>query len=79
MKKVVVASAPWCQNCKLLKKSLVSAGVEFEEVNIDKMMDFARNNQIRSLPTTLLIEDDNVVEKIVGVGSIGQIKKFVGE
>lgn len=76
MKKVVVASAPWCQNCNVLKKSLTSAGIDYEEVNVDVNPEFAKVNSVRGLPTTIIYDNnDVVVERVTGEASIEQIKK----
>lgn len=32
---LILASAPWCANCKPAKLALEAAGVEFEEFNVD--------------------------------------------
>lgn len=77
MKKVVVASAPWCQNCNVLKKSLTSAGIDYEEVNVDINPEFAKVNFVRGLPTTIIYNNDVVVERVTGAASIEQIKKVL--
>lgn len=77
MKKVVVASAPWCQNCNVLKKSLTSAGIDYEEVNVDVNPEFAKVNSVRGLPTTIIYNNDVVVERVTGAASIEQIKKVL--
>lgn len=77
MKKVVVASAPWCQNCNVLKKSLTSAGITYEEINVDINPEFAKTNMVRGLPTTIIYDNDVVVERVTGAASIEQIKKVL--
>ena len=60
MKKVVVASAPWCQNCGTVKQLLKNKGIQFTEVNIAQDMEYAKRYHIRTVPTTLVFSGTEV-------------------
>jgi len=45
------------------------AQVTFAKVNVDENPDIANKFAIRSIPTLVLLQDGNVVEKIVGLRS----------
>lgn len=68
-KEIIVVSAAWCSQCSVLKNDLTRNGVIYKVVNADteEGMSFCRENGVRSLPTTLLYEDDKIVKTIVGV------------
>lgn len=56
MTSVAVFSAPWCAGCKVVKKALTEADVEFEEVDITTKdgSERAKYLNIKSLPTTFI-------------------------
>ena len=73
MKKVVVASAPWCQNCGTVKQLLKNKGIQFTEVNIAEEMEYAKQYRIRSVPTTLVISDIEV-KQFSGIVNVEDIE-----
>ena len=65
-KKLIVIGADWCSSCKALKTQLVTKGIEFEYVDADEQMEYCQANGVRSLPTSFIIEDNEIVKTIVG-------------
>jgi thioredoxin 1 len=67
--------ADWCGPCKMLGPTFerladkFGAQVTFAKVNVDENPDIANKFAIRSIPTLVLLQDGNVVEKIVGLRS----------
>jgi len=67
--------ADWCGPCKMLGPTFerladkFGAQVTFAKVNVDENPDIANKFAIRSIPTLVLWQDGNVVEKIVGLRS----------
>jgi glutaredoxin len=66
MKKVVVVGSSWCNGCKALKTQLVAKNIEFEYVDADEQMEYCQVNGVRSLPTSFIIEDNEIVKTIIG-------------
>lgn len=69
MKKVVVVGSSWCSGCTALKKQLDANGIVYEVMDgdTDEGMTFCQYHKIRSLPTTLVIDEDHhLVATIVG-------------
>lgn len=74
IKKVVKLSANWCFPCKVYGKTFEEVSnndefkdIIFEELDIDENEDFANKYYVRSVPTTLFMdEEDNVLTKLVG-------------
>lgn len=65
-------TAPWCAPCRALAPVLKSLetempDVKFEVVDIDASPDEASLNNIRSVPTVLVLRDDVVVSSLVGL------------
>ena len=74
MIKVLKFSADWCGPCKALTPKFKEismkeefSDVEFSEIDIDKRQDLATQYNIRSIPTVIVLKDDTVVDRIVGV------------
>lgn len=78
MKKVKVLSASWCTGCKQLKANLDILGVPYEEVDVDvdTGMQLAKSLQVRSIPTTVVLEGEGVLKVFTGQKA-GEIAEFV--
>ena len=67
--------AEWCGPCKMLGPTFdrlaekYGEQVTFAKVNVDELPDIANKFAIRSIPTLLLLQSGNVVEKLVGLRS----------
>lgn len=74
MKKVIVVGASWCSSCTALKTQLVAKSVEFEYMDgdTDEGMTFCKYHGVRSLPTSFIIEDNEIVKIIIG-NKVGEI------
>ncbi len=66
-KTLKVLSADWCNNCTTLKQQLDKLNLEYEVVDIDKNMEFVKEVNIRSLPTTILMQGNEIVKTFVGL------------
>jgi glutaredoxin len=69
MSDVIVYSAPWCTGCKVVKKALTEAKLEFTEVDISTTvgMQAAKLADVKSIPVT-----------IIGDKSVEDVKVFLG-
>jgi len=81
-KEIIVFGGVWCSSCKVWKKMLDTAGVVYTEVDIDtdEGTVLATKHSVRSLPTTLVMEDGHVEHKYVGSQSprvISDIKEML--
>ena len=67
--------ADWCGPCKMLGPTFERLAekyghqVTFAKVNVDEMPEVANKFAIRSIPTLLLMQGGNVVERLVGLRS----------
>lgn len=68
-KEIIVVSAAWCKNCSVLKDTLTRAGVVYKVIDADSPegMDFCRENNVRSLPTSFICEDGELIKTVVGL------------
>jgi thioredoxin 1 len=67
--------ADWCGPCKMLAPTFERLAekygehVTFAKVNVDELPDVANKFGIRSIPTLILLQEGNVVDKLVGLRS----------
>ncbi len=81
MKKVIRFTASWCQPCKVLAKTLedVQTNIPIEIVDIDKDSNTAIEFGIRSVPTLVMVEDGNVLKRVVGMKSSKELQEWINE
>lgn len=64
--KLIVVGASWCSSCSALKTQLVAKNIEFEYVDADEQIEYCQTNGVRSLPTSFIIEDNEIVKTVIG-------------
>lgn len=65
-KKLIVIGSSWCPGCTALKTQLVAKNIEFEYVDADEQMEYCQRYGVRSLPTSFIVEDNEIVKTIIG-------------
>ena len=80
MKKILRFTADWCGPCKSLAKNLSEAdisGITIEVIDIDKSQETALYYGIRSVPTLVMVKDDNEIKRHTGVMTPTQLKEWI--
>lgn len=80
MKKILRFTADWCAPCKSLQQNLGEAditGITIEVIDIDKNQEAAIFYGIRSVPTLVMIKDDNAIKRHTGVMTPSQLKEWI--
>lgn len=79
MKKVIRFTASWCQPCKALSMILnnIETNVPIEVVDIDEQTDVAIEYGIRGVPTLVMVEDGNVIKKMVGIQTEALVREWI--
>lgn len=79
---VVKFWAPWCGSCKHLTPNLEKQVKETEykmaNCNVDDNQEIAVKFDIRSLPTTIILNDGKEIDRMIGNQPIPVIKNFLG-
>jgi thioredoxin len=68
MKQLLYFSAPWCGPCKQLAPLMEEVAQQYpvKKVNVDEEQNLAIQYGIRSVPTTILVENGQEIERKVG-------------
>ena len=75
--------ATWCAPCKALEGTLKSVESQYEgrvsfyKVNVDDEMDLAVKFNVSALPTIVLCEKGEAVDKKIGLASSSEIVAFI--
>ena len=79
--RVLKFSASWCNPCKNLQKSLQEnedvLKYKVEDIDIDESLEEAQKYGIRSVPTIVLLNDDNKeVARSTDIKSANQLREW---
>lgn len=66
MSKLIKFSKKSCTPCKMVENYLHEKGVNYEEVDVFDRVDLASQYGISGVPVLLLLEEDSIVDKVVG-------------
>jgi thiol-disulfide isomerase/thioredoxin len=83
-RQVVKLSAQWCTPCRMyapifneVKAKLEAQGIDFLEIDVDEQPEAAYKYKVRSVPTTVVIEDSLVLRSQAGSMSYSDLEKFI--
>ncbi|WP_286234740.1 thioredoxin [Thalassotalea sediminis] len=76
--------APWCGPCKMIAPVIDQIAQENEalkviKVNADEAPELMAQYGIRGIPTLLLINNGELVDRKVGAVSVTQLNEFIGK
>lgn len=79
MRKLFYYSADWCVPCQSFGPIMnqVSAVIPIVKVNVDYEADVTARANVRSVPTVILVENDQEVRRFTGAKSYQQVIDFV--
>ena len=81
MKKIVRFTASWCGPCKSLAKNLeeVDCSIPIEVIDIDVHSDIAVEYGIRSVPTLVMMNENAVLKRLVGVKTSTELRNWIND
>lgn len=75
--------ADWCGPCRMLSPALEAIASEFAgrvkivKLNVDEEPGIASHFDIQSIPTLLAFNDHRQMDRLVGIGSPGQLRQVL--
>jgi len=81
MKQFIYFSAPWCGPCRMfgpVMDRIAASGIPVQKVNVDENRELAMQYGVMSVPTTVLVENGQVVTRFVGAKSEAEVKQIYG-
>jgi thioredoxin 1 len=81
MKKIKRFTASWCAPCKALAMIIDSMEIDvpIEVIDIDNDMDLAISNNVRSVPTLIMFEDDKEIKRHTGTMTEAQLNEWINK
>jgi thioredoxin 1 len=81
MKQVLYFSAKWCTACQattpIIESIKRSGEAQVAIVDVDYDVSLTERYNIKSIPTTIILENDNEVKRVVGSMSSEQLKQLI--
>jgi thioredoxin 1 len=80
MKKILYFTATWCGPCKMMAPTiseLVAEGCYITKIDVDSNPGLAAQYGVKSIPTFILVENDNEILRKVGPQSKEELKKLL--
>jgi thioredoxin 1 len=81
MVKVLKFTAAWCGPCKtlapIIEQLRTEMNVDIEDKDIDSNMELARDFNIISIPTMVVLKNDKEVDRIIGLSNKKHIQNTI--
>lgn len=82
MKKILHFTANWCMPCKRLKPVIdefiaKNPEVEYQAIDVDVDFNLAKAYQVQSVPTLIILSDDDIFSRHTGIGNYQKIESLV--
>jgi thioredoxin 1 len=82
MRTVFYFTADWCQPCKKVRPIVEelnreTADVTFQIIDVDMENDLVKTFQITSVPTFILFEDEEQINRITGAQTREKLNEFI--
>lgn len=74
--------APWCGPCKMIAPVISQIAENNENIKVvkidaDNAQQLMSQYSVRGIPTLLLLEDGQIIDRKVGAASVQQVTEFV--
>ena len=82
MKQLWYFSAPWCGPCKQfgpVMDRISEKGIPVNKINVDYTPDVVTKFGVKSVPTVILVENDQEVKRFVGVKAEQDVINFYNQ
>jgi thioredoxin-like negative regulator of GroEL len=80
MKNVFYFTADWCNPCKKTRpvvEELKKEGFQFQIIDVDYEQLLAKQFQVKSIPTFILLEDGKELDRVTGAQTREELENFI--
>ena len=80
MKNVFYFTAEWCNPCKKTRpvvEDMKKEGFQFQMIDVDYEQLLAKQFQVKSIPTFILLEDGKELNRITGAQTRTELENFI--
>jgi thioredoxin 1 len=81
VKHILYFTADWCNPCKRVKPIVEElnrdSAVKFQFIDVDQETEMAKNMNVRSVPTFIVIEDGSEVKRVTGAQTREQLQELM--
>jgi len=80
MKNVFYFTADWCVPCKKTRpvvEELKKEGFQFQMIDVDYEQFLAKQFQVKSIPTFILLEDGKELDRVTGAQTRKELENFI--
>ena len=77
-KEILYFSAEWCGPCKTLAPRMerLSNQINYRKIDVDQNQELSSEFGVRNIPTLILIQDEEAINRLVGLQSEQDILNF---
>ena len=83
MRMIYYFTADWCNPCKKVKPIVEElnrdSAVKFQFIDVDQEIEMAKNMNVRSVPTFIVIEDGSEVKRVSGAQTREQLQELMSD
>lgn len=81
MRQVILFTANWCSSCQTMKPIIEQiakeTGIQLAKIDTDYDISLVEKYNVRSVPTMIILENGNEINRVVGTQSPAQIKNLI--
>ena len=83
MRHILYFTADWCNPCKKVKPIVEElnrdSSVKFQFIDVDQELEMAKNMNVSSVPTFIVVEDGSEVKRAVGAQTREQLQELMSD
>jgi thioredoxin 1 len=80
---ILYFTADWCNPCKKVKPIVEElnrdSSVKFQFIDVDQELEMAKNMNVSSVPTFIVVEDGSEVKRAVGAQTREQLQELMSD
>jgi thioredoxin len=80
---ILYFTADWCNPCKKVKPIVEElnrdSSIKFQFIDVDQEVEMAKNMNVRSVPTFIVVENGSEVKRAVGAQTKEQLQELMSD